>query len=288
MPTVPASYPLRRSVHRPTPTRRRSGSRRSVRGAATVVTRLVAAQVVMVLAPVVARAAPAGGQIGVDVSHPQCGRPLPPGQAFALVGVNGGTTTTTNPCLASQLGWGQQSTGGTAHDDVQLYVNTADPGPVAASWPRSGRNRYGECDGSGSTPCAYQYGWDRAHDDATNRGIRRPETYMWWLDVEVANTWDHTVGGPARNVAVLEGMTEYFASIGVRGVGLYSTRAQWTEIVADAVGATSSLNGLSNWRPAGSTLDEARAVCGVAPLTRGGRVEITQFTSDYDYNHSCI
>jgi hypothetical protein len=289
--TVPDRYLSRLAVRRRTPTRRRIGLRRWMHWAATVLTPLAAAQLAMALDAGVARAAPVAGPLGVDVSQPQCGRPLPTGQAFALVGVNGGTARTTNPCLASQLAWARRSTGATVHDDVQLYVNTGNPGgPDAASWPRSGSNRYGKCHGSDSTSCAYQYGWDRARDDAMNRGISRPEGYMWWLDVEIANTWDYTDGGPARNVAVLEGMTEYFTSIGVRGVGLYSTRYQWTQIVGDAVGSTSSLNGLSNWRPAGSgsTLEDARANCGLAPLTPGGRVELTQFTSDYDYNHSCI
>src|SRR5688572_8904768 len=33
--------------------------------------------------------------VGVDVSYPQCGGPLPTGQAFAIVGVNGGSAATT-------------------------------------------------------------------------------------------------------------------------------------------------------------------------------------------------
>jgi hypothetical protein len=287
--TVPDRYLPRLSIRGRTPARRGAELRRWVHWAAMVLTPLAAVQLAMPLAAGVARAAPVDGALGVDVSHPQCGAPLPTGQAFALVGVNGGTATTTNPCLASQLAWGEGSTGATVHDDVQLYVNTGNPGgPDAASWPRSGSNRYGECDGSSSTPCAYQYGWDRAHDNAMDRGISRPEEYMWWLDVEITNTWDYTDGGPARNVAVLEGMTEYFTSIGVRGVGLYSTSYQWSQIVGDAVSSISSLNGLSNWRPAGSTLQDARANCRLAPLTPGGTVEITQFTTDHDYNHSCI
>jgi hypothetical protein len=233
-------------------------------------------------------AAPAEGLlVGADVSHPQCGRPLPTGHAFAVVGVNGGTATTTNPCLAEQLAWAAGATGGTVHDDVQLYVNTANPGP-AGSWPLSGENRYGVCDGSNSRPCAYQYGWERARDDATIRGISHPEQYMWWLDVEIANTWDLGDGGATRNVAVLEGMTEYFTSIGTRGVGLYSTRYQWDLIVGGAVEPTSSLNGLANWRPTGNTLEGARANCDLAPLTPGGVIELTQFATDLDYNHSCI
>ncbi len=237
----------------------------------------------------IAQAAPPdAASWGIDVSYPQCGTALPTGQAFAIVGVNGGTATTTNPCLATQLAWAEGSTGTTVHDDVQLYVNTGNPGSGGVSWPRSGSNRYGTCDGSNSTPCAYQYGWDRAREDATVRGIAAPQQYMWWLDVEILNTWDYSEGGHARNAAVLEGMTEYFTSIGVRGVGLYSTRYQWNQIVGNAVSATSSLNGLPNWRPAGTELAAAQATCGVAPLTPGGIVEMTQYWKDFDYNHTCI
>jgi hypothetical protein len=225
---------------------------------------------------------------GVDVSYPQCGAPLPTGQAFAIVGVNGGRATTTNPCLATQLAWAAESVGGTVHDDIQLYVNTGNPGAGTALWPQSGSNRYGTCDGSNSRSCAYQYGWERAYKDANLRGISNPEQYMWWLDVEIVNDWDYSKGGRTRNTAVLEGMTEYFDSIGVRGVGIYSTRYQWRQIVGRGVSATSSLNGLSNWRPAGTDLESARATCDVAPLTPGGVVEMTQYWKDYDYNHTCI
>jgi hypothetical protein len=235
-----------------------------------------------------ARAAAADDPLlGADVSYPQCGGPLPTGQAFAIVGVNGGSAVTTNPCLATQLEWGEQSTGGTVHDDVQLYVNTGNPAG-GDLWPQTGSNRYGDCDGSNSTACAYQYGWDRAWEDATLRGISYPEEYMWWLDVEIANTWDYSDGGGVRNAAVLEGMTEFFTAIGSRGVGLYSTAYQWGHIVGDGVSATSSLNGLSNWRPTGSTLEGAQANCGLEPLTPGGIIEMTQFTTDFDYNWSCI
>jgi hypothetical protein len=235
-------------------------------------------------AAVPAQAAPPHG---IDVSYPQCGKPLPTGQAFAIVGVNHGSAATTNPCLDTQLAWAEGSTGETVHDGVQLYVNTGNPAG-GALWPRSGNTPYGDCDGSNSRPCAYQYGWERARDDATIRGISHPERYMWWLDVEIANAWDYTDGGGTRNAAVLEGMTDYFTSVSPRGVGLYSTKYQWGRIVGSGVDANSSLNGLSNWRPTGSTLERAQANCGLAPLTPGGVIEMTQYTTTLDYNHSCI
>jgi hypothetical protein len=264
----------------------RIGRRRQARPTATVL--LTATALGLWWMAGVAQAAPAVGPlVGVDVSYPQCGAPLPSGQAFAIVGVNGGSAATSNPCLAEELAWGAESTGGTVHDDVQLYVNTGNPGG-GDLWPQSGSNRYGDCDGSNSRSCAYAYGWDRARDDATIRGVSNPEQYMWWLDVELANTWDYSEGGQTRNAAVLEGMTEYFTSIGSRGVGLYSTSYQWGEIVGNGVDSTSSLNGLSNWRPAGSDPAAAQATCSVAPLTPGGIVEMTQYTTDFDYNHTCI
>jgi hypothetical protein len=288
------TVPGRRPSHRH-PARRRlprvgtgTGRRRWARLAATVLPTLVAS-VLMPWAVGAASAAPSDDSlVGVDVSYPQCGASLPTGHAFALVGVNGGRATSTNPCLQTQLDWASEARGGTVHDDIQLYVNTGNPGSDGHLWPQSGDNRYGSCDGRNSRSCAYEYGWERARDDATDRGVSSPEQYMWWLDVEIANTWDYSSGGDTRNAAVLEGMTEYFTSIGVRGVGLYSTRYQWSQIVGNGVSATSSLNGLSNWRPAGSDLDAARATCDVAPLTPGGVVEMTQYTMDFDYNHTCI
>ena len=289
-PTVPARSPS--SLHpahvRPHTAPAGTGRRRWAGRALTVLPTLVATVLMPWALGTASAALSDGPPIGVDVSYPQCGEPLPAGQAFALVGVNGGTATTTNPCLQTQLDWAAGSIGGTVHDDIQLYVNTGNPGSGSPLWPQSGDNRYGTCDGSNSTPCAYQYGWDRAYEDATIRGISYPEQYMWWLDVEIANTWDYSDGGGFRNAAVLEGMTEYFTAIGSRGVGLYSTAYQWGHVVGDGVGATSSLNGLSNWRPTGSTLEGAQANCGLEPLTPGGIIELTQFTTDFDYNWSCI
>jgi hypothetical protein len=45
----------------------------------------------------------AGGVVGNDVSWPQCGKTLPSGQAFGIVGVIGGLANNTNPCFATEL-----------------------------------------------------------------------------------------------------------------------------------------------------------------------------------------
>ncbi len=49
--------------------------------------------------------------LGVDVSHPQCGKVLPTGLAFGIVGINEGRPREWNPCLAAQLAWAATSSG---------------------------------------------------------------------------------------------------------------------------------------------------------------------------------
>lgn len=267
----------------------------------------------MVVSPSAFAAKYSGGSttptpLGIDISWPQCGKTVPTNQAFGIVGINGGLATTTNTCLKSQLIWANRSLGGTNQEKVQLYVNTANPGGLnTASWPLNNtdsggnntNNPYGTCDGKDTLACAWQYGWNRALEDirdryqpaATQASIDiSPSTRIWWLDVETQNTWK-TSGSSfdhQSNVAVLEGMTAHFKSVGAR-VGLYSTAAQWSQIVGSSVGASSNLNGLRNWRPGGANQSTAQSACKASPLTSGGYVSMTQFISrNIDYNYSCI
>ncbi|WP_426976094.1 hypothetical protein ACQCSU_15140 [Pseudarthrobacter sp. O4] len=229
---------------------------------------------------------------GVDVSWPQCGKPLPKGQSFAIIGVNNGLANNTNPCLATQLSWAATSTGGTGQPLVALYVNTGNPGTAGSWWPTSNAyggktvaNPYGNCTkGSVGTACSYMYGYAKAYDDANIRGIKNPASYIWWLDVETENSWSTN---KAANRADLEGMAAYFASIGAK-TGLYSTGYQWAQIVG-AVPTTSNLYAQRSWLAGASSLSNASSMCSAAPLTGGGKVTMTQYISGgFDYNKSCI
>lgn len=268
---------------------------------------LVVALVLLVLPGTAAQAlaaAPRSGElVGNDVSWPQCGDTLPTGQAFAIVGVNNGRANTTNPCLREQLAWARTSTGATNQPRVALYVNTANPGLAGAWWPTSNvypggapsvPNPYGQCDGTGSAACAYVYGYAKAYDNATIRGVANPEQYFWWLDVETMNTWQ---ADKVANRAVLEGMTYYYSKVlRAAGVGIYSTSLQWT-IIVGGVGRTTSgtvepgpsiLNGLPSWIAGATTLTGAKRNCDSTPLT-GGTVAVTQYVSgDLDYNFACV
>ena len=248
-------------------------------------------------APGTAGAAPS--TVGYDVSHPQCGQTLPTGQAFAVVGVNGGTAVRANPCLSTQLRWAAGSSGAVAgQPELQLYLNTANPGQVldqVSTWPSSGTNRYGSCDGTNSAACSYQYGVERATYSVRTifapaaRAAGLPTTiagYTWWLDVETGNTWQTgSTAALARNRAALEGMTDFLTSSGGR-VGLYSTGSQWRQIVG-TVPSTSNLSPLRSWLAGASTLSGAVVNCAKAPLTRGP-VTLTQYvTGGLDRDRSC-
>lgn len=240
--------------------------------------------------------------LGIDISYPQCNKLLPKTQAFGIVGVNGGLATTTNPCLKDQLVWANKSLGGTSQDKIQLYVNTANPGGLGtSSWPTNNipGNPYGNCSGADSLSCAWQYGWNRAYEDITDRFIPAaeqarinslPSAYIWWLDVETLNTWKAPTSSfnTQSNTAVIEGMAAHFQAIG-SVVGLYSTAHQWGQIVGNSISPDSNLNGLKNWRPGGANLSTAKQACNADPLTPNGSIVLTQYIyKNLDYDFSCV
>lgn len=240
-----------------------------------------------------ANAAPleaSGIVLGSDISWPQCGGWLPSGQAFGIVGVNDGRPGTANPCFAEQLGWANGSAGGTSQPAAAVYVNTANPAGYGGWWPASdaevgvsGRNPYGSCDGTASAACAYLYGYGIAFDDVNRYGISDPAKRMWWLDVETGNAWSWDT---VANAAVIEGMASFLQSIGA-AVGIYSTSYQFG-LIAGRLHPDSNLNGLKSWLAGATSPESAVELCSAPPLTVGGVVALTQFTTDFDYNYSCI
>jgi hypothetical protein len=250
-----------------------------------------AAAALLTLVALPAEAATAPGP-GNDVSWPQCGKALPKGQTFGIVGVNNGLANTTNPCLSTQVTWGRTSKGGTGQPLVALYVNTGNPGAAGSWWPTSNTyggttvtNPYGECtQRSYGAACSYMYGFAKAYDDANIRGVNNPASYTWWLDVETGNSWSTDT---LANRADLEGMAAYFASIGAR-TGLYSTQSQWAQIVG-AVPSSSNLYTLPSWLAGAQSLALADRKCADAALTAGGKVTLTQYVSGgLDYDRSCV
>lgn len=277
---------------------------------------------------------------GNDVSYPQCGRSLPKSPAFGIAGLNDGLANTLNPCFgpttaypsykSSELYWAvAQSAGTTSQPKASLYVNTADPGNLyngqpIADWPTSSSSSdpYGPCTtttvttssglatvGADSPACAWQYGYDRAVQDATwlsqeaqalgaqqsTQSVpTQPGAYPWWLDVETANSWQSGAAGNQMNVADLQGMAAALAAAGAAAagqVGIYSTASQWAQITGtpgpSSGGTANTLWGTPDWIPGARSLSGAQANCGQPSFT-GGSVVISQWVSHaLDYDVSC-
>jgi hypothetical protein len=240
--------------------------------------------------PAIAAAARSSAPTGNDISYPQCAKSYPLGQAFAIVGVNGGKASTFNPCFASQWAWAQTSTGATTQAPAQLYLNTGNPGDVLAQynvtdWPTSSvpADPYGTCSGTWTDdlPCSWEYGYERATADI---GFVGSSTGKWWLDIETGNSW---TSDNAKNQASLEGMV-YALRQGGATVGIYSSSGSWSSLFG-TVATSSPLYTLHEWRPGAKTLAKAQSNCSLAPFEGNGIVEITQYvSSDLDYDHSCI
>lgn len=225
---------------------------------------------------------------GNDVSYPQCKKSLPTGQAFGIVGVNGGIANNFNSCFSTELAWALRSPGTGSQPPASLYVNTGNPGNLGvADWPTNNISAdpyTPSCTGGDNQACAWQYGWNMAFLDAGR--VPSPAQYVWWLDVETANSWESNT---ANNDAALEGMVAYFQSINVKAVGVYCTSYQWGKI-AGTPSATSSLNSLADWIPGARTLSGAQSNCKLRPFTTGGHVAITQWVKSagsVDSDYAC-
>lgn len=233
---------------------------------------------------------------GFDISFPQCTESLPPSPGFGIVGVNGGTTFSANPCLARELTWAQ----GAVNATPAFYANTENPGPANASdWPTNQQTPR-ECSGANSVACSYDYGWNAARlafANAVNAesadGASSPTAAAvaapWWLDVETGNKWETLEYGRssatgAYDEASIEGMIDSFENIGIASVGVYSTSQQWKVIT---VSTASTFPSVPVWIPGFGSLATAEVGCDLASFT-GGRVALIQYGSlGYDGDYAC-
>lgn len=252
---------------------------------------VLAAALGLALVPAMAaQARPAATPTGNDISYPQCGKIYPSGQAFAVVGVNGGKASNFNSCFSSEWSWAQTSTGLTHQAPAQLYVNTGNPGDVLAQynvsdWPTGSiaADPYGTCAGTWTDDlaCSWQYGYDRASADL---GFVGSSVGNWWLDIETANSW---TSDTAKNQASLEGMVYALENAGAT-VGIYSSSGSWSSLFGP-VTASSPLYSLPEWRPGAKTLARAQSNCSLSPFEGIGKVQITQYvSSNLDYDYSCV
>jgi hypothetical protein len=228
----------------------------------------VALAIIVVVALVIVLTRGSTPTTGYDVSYPQCSGSYPSNALFGIVGVNGGLANKANPCIGGELRWARSAPGQKqpTQPPLSVYIDTGNPGGHhIADWPSHGTApAYGACNGLLTNSCSYIYGEQRAAhsyglvaavDPAAARSTR------WWLDVELIASW---AGIYELNIAALKGFIAGLRDAGASGpIGIYSTSAQWKEIMGLTAQTTPTTFGrLPDW-VAGTeaTLAQARESC---------------------------
>ncbi len=213
---------------------------------------------------------PAGGR-GHDISFPQCNRPLPHIEAFAVIGVTGGRPFTNNPCLFNEYAWATL-----APTAPSLYMNVS--GAFGSTADRGNTGPAGAC-GANDTSCrAYNYGFNAARDARAYASSAGVASQVWWLDVETANSWWPET---AYNQRVIQGAHAFFALAGLT-VGVYSTNYQWNLLMG------SYRPQLPVWYATAAGYAGAPAYCANAYDFAGGGVLLVQYYGgDFDADYAC-
>lgn len=241
------------------------------------------------------------GQVGYDISYPQCTSSYPTG-AFGIVGVNQGYPFTYyNPCFVSEWTAAQA----TAMGYASVYINTGyDPSYTKVDANHSTQdcvNRAGSVSGSSSQQRAWAVGCSEAERSVAyaSCGSNVPGSCSsvispagWWLDVETANSWCGRPGTHCKDLTLnrytLQGIVDTLQT-GAQNpngapVGVYSTPSAWTTVVGSNIVDDIA----ADWRATGvATTAEASPYCSSTGFTgNGAPVWLVQYlpgSTDADY-----
>lgn len=205
------------------------------------------------------------GSTGYDVSWPNCAAKVPKHPAFGIVGVNGGTAYSQNPCLAKQAAW---------FSSLSLYVNTGWYDQSAYINPTSPK----VCAIGDENCLAYNYGYNAGLYALTYANSQNIHASVWWLDVETGNTWNSDT---MQNRNSLQGEYDALIASGVTTVGVYSTTYQWDAVTG------SWFNGWPNWGATTvRTASKAATFC-TGHQFNGGPTYLIQFSGSLDQDYAC-
>jgi GH25 family lysozyme M1 (1,4-beta-N-acetylmuramidase) len=102
---------------------------------------------------------------------------------------------------------------------------------------------------------------------------------VWWLDVEMDNSWSDTDIGANR--AALQGSLDFLQRQAGVVVGIYSTPRMWARIMGDHHLV------LPNWTAGALTMAEAVSHCSPVFSATGGPVVLSQWVEGFDNNYVC-
>jgi hypothetical protein len=209
----------------------------------------------------------APGAVGYDISWPQCSGALPAPSTLAIVGVNGGSAFTTNPCFAREAAW--------AGLNLSVYINLNAPDPTH---PQQFANGPAGACAPGAAACdSYNYGYNAAVNSMAQLRFAGYAPKDVWLDVETSNVWSPDT---ALNDQVIAGAISALEKSGATP-GLYSTAYQYSVI------AGVFRSSVREWLATGTGLAIPSPGCATASFT-GGRVTLVQgFLGPLDGDFAC-
>ncbi|HET9098297.1 MAG TPA: hypothetical protein VFN51_01640 [Candidatus Saccharimonadales bacterium] len=218
------------------------------------------------------------GQIGVDVSWPNCSAKISAGEPFGVVGVSYGLAySAVNPCLAAE-----------AHHftNLSLYANTGLNVTNSTTDSPYWDTALLQCNGD-TTCAAYHYGYNAGVQIANQSVAAGVSSNNWWLDVETGNTWQADTSLNDQSLqGEYDGLHKVLPNI---NIGAYSTDYQWGKIAG-------------NWKPVDTTTNTPWAVwyatgvhrasqaapyCAPSYSFTGGTIELVQFKGRIDQDYAC-
>ena len=237
---------------------------------------LLALALILVVLQSGGRRVDAAPPTGLDVSWPQCGKPLPAAPAaFAVVGVDNGKAYTTNPCFKRQYEWA-----GSTGTLPAIYMTLRSPqGPTAV---RGLTGPAGSCMPNDDRCVSRNYGYNAAEAALAHaqQQVAPPDGTMWWLDIETMSHWSTD---QAANAAVIQGAIDFLQHRGIL-FGVYSTRSQWNTIT----GGYTLPPGLPIWIAGAKDSNDAPTLCIPRHTFGGGQLWMVQYiANDLDHNHVC-
>ncbi len=209
----------------------------------------------------------AHGAYGYDISWPQCGGTYPPPAPVAVVGVNGGSAFSTNPCFSSEAAWG----GG----NLSVYVNLNSPqGSNASEW---GHGPAGNC-ALGDLNCeSFNYGFNTAEASIQSAFVAGHGSRTWWLDIETGNYW---TSDTQANDQVIAGALTAIQGSGY-SAAIYSTNYQWGQIAGIYVPS------VPVWYPTGVATSTPFHWCSTRSFAGGPVYLVQDAAGAFDGDYSC-
>lgn len=216
------------------------------------------------------------GQVGVDVSWPNCSATIPNGAPFGIVGVSAGRAYDAgNPCLKAEA---------SHFTNLSLYANTGlniDTTSSTTNYEKAYQKANCATALDPAICGAYYYGYYAGAQIANQSVAAGVSSSNWWLDLEMSNTWNSDVSLNDQSLqGEYDGLHSVLPSI---TIGAYSTNYQW-----GLLAGSTFKPGWNVWyATAERRASQVPQYCATVYSFTGGTIELVQFKGKIDQDYAC-